>query len=59
MMDGCLNFYIDAQPQKGHIVSKGLHKNTMNLFAKIFKIDRIIKTIGMTIKTKIFNYSYS
>ena len=32
----------------------------MNLFGKRlnkFKIDRISKTIGMTIKTKIFNYS--
>ena len=48
--------FIDAQPQKG-IQSLNDYKilfYIMNLFGKrlkIFKIDRISKTIGMTIKT--------
>ena len=51
-------FFIDAQPQKGHIASKRLHKFTiyiMNLLEKDHKIpktDRTIKTIGMIIKAK-------
>ena len=50
-------FVIDAQPQKGIWRLNDFIKipfYIMNLFGKrlkIFKIDRIIKTIGMIIKT--------
>ena len=47
-MDGYLFFFIDAQPQKGHIASTRLYKNTILHYElvwkklEIFKIDRII-----------------
>ena len=58
LLDGWMfEFFVDAQPHKGHIASKRLYKNTILHYElvwkkiKIFKIDRIIRTIGMTIKT--------
>ena len=56
-VNGCFEFFYRRSTPKGHIEPKQLYKNTIlhneHVYKrlKIFKIDRIIKTIGKTIKT--------